>query len=130
VNEGLAFQPFSTVTQDLTGDNAIRQGCDEEYVFTVADANGPVNISEYTARCEVRTAVGGTKVGLPQPTMSLLNGGTGGEILMEFANADTAGKTLAGRFDIELVHTSTSKVTRPFEGATNMKTEVTTGASP
>lgn len=125
----MAFQPFSTVTVDLTGENSIRQGCDEEYVFTVADANGPVNISEYTARAELRTpGAGGTTTGCPQPTMSLLNGGTGGEILMEFPNSQTVGKTASGRYDIELVHTATSKVTRPFEGAYNMKTEITTGA--
>lgn len=124
----MAFQPISTKDFPLTGDNAIRAGCDEEYVFTVADANGPVNISEYTARCEFRNpGAGGSTTGSPQPTMSILNGGTGGEILMELSNAQTTGKSAAGRYDIELVHTGTSKVTRPFEGAYNMKSEITTG---
>lgn len=125
----MAFQPISTKTFDLTGDNAVRAGCDEEYVFTVADANGPINISEYTARCEFRTpGAGGTTTGCPQPTMSILNGGTGGEILMELPNAQTTGKSASGRYDIELVHTGTSKVTRPFSGAFNMVAEVTTGS--
>lgn len=133
----MVFVSYTTRQQDLTTDNAIRAGSDEVYVFTVADANGPANMSEWVGtlpRSEFRTPAPGTastatKVGCAQPTMSWLNGGLGGEIQMAFANADTAGKSLAGGYDIEVIHSS-GKVTRVFFGNFTVSPEVTTGASP
>jgi hypothetical protein len=118
---------FSIATQvvNLTGTEQIRQGCDDQFVFICENTSGivPIPTSEWSVRCEFRTNTikgGGVLTNCPQPVVSILNSGTGGEILLEMPSTQTtapahANLVFSGKYDIELVHTS-GKVTRPFQG--------------
>lgn len=124
----MAFVSYSTETVNLTEANAIREGCDEFYVFTVETALGPANLAEFAAvggevRCDFRTTTkrsGGVTTNCPQPSMSFLNGGTGGQIQLHMPRAQTEDLStlvLQGTYDIEIVHAATGYVTRPFSGS-------------
>lgn len=131
----MAFFTLKTKTANLTGDDALEQGTTNIIVFLVEDANGPIQIptSEWSVRAEFRDKNvwdGGVTTNCPQPTMSILNSGLGGEIQMEIAVSASQTVTpssnprLNGAFDIELVHTS-GKVTRPYRGDWAFNKEVT-----
>lgn len=131
----MGFVSYSTQVENLDGANAIREGCDEFYTFTVQTSLGPANLSEFAAigggvRCDFRDKPkreSGTTTNVPQPTMSFPNGGTDGKIQLWMPRAQTEGTLafLQGVFDIEIIHAATGFVTRPFTGRWEISEQVT-----
>lgn len=124
----MAFTTIAPSLFDFSGVYEIRQGADWEIVVTVTDENGaPLDLSEYsTIDCDFLNAIGGTTSGSPQPTISFVGGGSGGEIKFVWPNATTTAATVhSGIYQLEIVHTSTSKRTRILYGSWSMDTEST-----
>lgn len=93
---------------------SFEQGSQVDRTYIVADENGPVNMSEWVGTaplCDFRDKAvldGGTKTNNPQPTMSWLNGGIGGEVRLVIPNSelDVTGLRKSGVAHVEAVHST------------------------
>lgn len=129
----MAFFSIVPTTIDFTsGDYQIREGATFLVVLTIQDALGnPLNMSEWVAvapACMFKNLFAddaGVVTNCPQPTMTWLNGGVGGEMSLEITAAATVtGTVKSGRYDIEITHSS-GKIARPFMGQWAVDKEVT-----
>jgi tRNA threonylcarbamoyladenosine modification (KEOPS) complex Pcc1 subunit len=108
-------------------DMVCEQGATFSRVFTWADENEvPVDLTGYTARMHVRTAVGTatTTIELTTANSRITLGGAAGTITLQLTATDTA--ALAAKryvYDLELVSGAT--VTRLLQGAFTVSPEVT-----
>lgn len=132
----MAFVAYRPTVLHLTAaqSQGLIRGATFLATFTVKVAGVVQNMSEYAGggsptppKCDFKTAVGGTTTNCPQPTMTWLDGGTGGQFTMEISAADTGSNSaLSGKYDIEVTHSSGKKC-RIFMGDwDNPLDEVTT----
>lgn len=130
----MAFFSIVPTTLDFSsGDYQIREGSTFLVVLVIQDAQGnPLNMSEWVGAppaCMFKNAFAddaGVVTNCPQPTMAWLNGGVGGEMTLELTAASTVTASVkTGRYDIEITHTATGKIARPFMGQWAVDKEVT-----
>lgn len=106
----MAFRFFTPQDVSLT----LYQGSTNIFVFTIEDEDGPVDLSEWIGAApasQFRTGFvrdAGAVTNCPQPTMSHLNGGLGGEIQLEipYTQFESTSLVLSGRYSIEIIHSS------------------------
>lgn len=131
----MAYKFIRSKEEPLTGDNVVKKGTDCEYKFIVEldDPPGPFQLptAEWTVRSQFRNVLsrqpGSATTNCPTPTVSILNAGLGGEILLEIPHAQTEPSTILaqGVYSIECVHIATGKVFEAFRGPWSLEDEAT-----
>lgn len=119
---------MSAANYDFTGDNAIEQGATFFRRMVWRDsANVPVNLTNYTARMQVRASVTSTIVLLELATANggiVLGGALGTIDLKQTAIQTAVYDWKKGVYDLELVSLD-GTVTRLMKGAVEVSREVT-----
>ena len=113
---------MSASTYDIT----IEQGATFSLLITYRDTAGAlVDLTGYTAKMDIRTAVGGSLIKtISTASGGITLGGAAGTITLAISATDTAAITSNGVYDLEL--TSGSTVTRLIQGGMTLSREVTT----
>jgi len=108
-------------------DLIIEQGATFARTFTWKDSAGAaVNITGYSARMKIKTAIGGETIATLTDVSGLTLGGAAGTIAVLISATATAAYTFKrARYDLELVSAG-GVVTRLEEGNVILKAEVTT----
>lgn len=104
----------------------IEQGTTFTQTFVKKDGGGlPVNLTDYTARMQIRPSISSGTVMLELTTENggILLGGVTGEITLVFTEANTKALTRNGVYDLEL--DSGSTVERLLQGEVIISKEVT-----
>lgn len=106
-------------------DLTIVQGATLDLLLTYKDSAGVViNLTGYTARLKIRTAVAGTEVVSLTEADGLVLGGAAGTIRIQRSATQTAAYTFTrGVYDLELI--SGAVVSRIIEGNVLVRLEVT-----
>lgn len=109
-------------------DFEIEQGADKLKPFVWKDSNGtPVNLSNYTARLQVRKSVSATDVLFEMSTannrISIV--AADGKVILAFKHADTSALTWKqGKYDLELTSGDGTR-TRLLQGTITISPEIT-----
>lgn len=106
-------------------DLTIEQGADFDATFTWKDdSDALIDLTGYTARMKIKTAVGGETIASLTSAAGITLGGAAGTIAVHIAATDTAAYSFPRAvYDLELV--SGASVTRLLEGNVRLSREVT-----